>query len=74
MKQLGQVLDEIKNRNRPKNITQEFQLYGCELCEALEDTKHNSLYINQVKESYEKVLQLIPEDPEALERIKELEM
>lgn len=48
MKKLSAVISEIKNRNRPKNLKYEFQFYGCELCEALEDTKY-SLYIKLAK-------------------------
>lgn len=50
MKAIGQILDESKNKLRPKNLSKEFQFYGCELCEALEDTKHYSLYIKLAKD------------------------
>lgn len=50
MKSVGALLDEKIHKNRPKNLTQEFQVYGCAICEALEDTKHYSLYIKLAKD------------------------
>lgn len=49
MKKLAVILDEARNKNRPKNITTEFQVFGVYLCETLEDTKHYSLYIKLAK-------------------------
>lgn len=49
MKSIKQILDEIKFKDRPKNITHEFQFYGCFLAESLDDTKHYSLYIKLAK-------------------------
>ena len=50
MKKIGQIIDEIKNPTRPKNLSTEFQVYGCYLAESLDDTKHYSLYIKLAKE------------------------
>jgi hypothetical protein len=50
MKSISTILDENKNKNRPKNISQEFQFYGVYLAEQLDDTKHYSLYIKLAKE------------------------
>lgn len=49
MKKLGKIIDEIKFKDRPKNLTREFQVYGVYLAETLEDTKHYSLYIKLAK-------------------------
>lgn len=45
MKKLGQILDETKHKDRPKNLYKEFQQYGVWLCEQLGDTKRYPLYI-----------------------------
>lgn len=50
MKSLAKAITEVKYKNRPKNITREFQMYGVFLAESLEDTKHYSLYIKLAKE------------------------
>ena len=50
MKKISKVLEEIKYKDRPKNISQEFQMYGVFLAETLDDTKHYSLYIKLAKE------------------------
>ena len=50
MKKLGQILEESKNPNRPKNLSKEFQVYGVYLAESLGDTKHYSLYMKLAKE------------------------
>lgn len=50
MRQIGKIIDEIKNPDRPKNLSKEFQVYGCYLAETLEDTKHYSLYIKLAKQ------------------------
>lgn len=49
MKKLSQVIEEIKFKDRPKNLTKEFQVYGVRLAETLDDTKHYSLYIKLAK-------------------------
>lgn len=49
MKKLGNVIAEIKYKDRPKNIAYEFQMYGVYLAESLGDTKHYSLYIKLAK-------------------------
>lgn len=50
MKQLGKIISETKFKNRPKNLSKEFQVYGVYLAESLEDTNHYSLYIKLAKE------------------------
>ncbi len=50
MKRIGQIIDEIKNPERPKNLHKEFQVYGVYLAEALNDTAHYSLYIKLAKQ------------------------
>ncbi len=50
MKSIAKVIDEVKHKDRPKNIAHEFQFYGCFLAESLDDTKHYSLYIKLAKE------------------------
>lgn len=50
MKRLGQIIDEVKNPHRPKNLHKEFQVYGVYLAETLGDTKHYSLYIKLAKQ------------------------
>lgn len=49
MKSIKQVLDEVKNPDRPKNLHTEFQQFGVFLAESLGDTKHYSLYIKYAK-------------------------
>lgn len=49
MKQISKILDETRNKNRPKNLSTEFQVFGVWLCEQLQDTKHYSLYIKLAK-------------------------
>ncbi len=49
MKSISTILDEAKHKDRPKNLTTEFQVYGVFLAETLEDTKHYSLYIKLAK-------------------------
>jgi hypothetical protein len=51
MKSIGQLLDEKQHPDRPKNLSQEFQVYGIFLAESLNDTKHYSLYIKLAKEA-----------------------
>lgn len=50
MKSIAKVIDEVKYKDRPKNIAYEFQQYGVYLAETLNDTKHYSLYIKLAKE------------------------
>lgn len=57
MKKLSQVIDEIKFKDRPKNLTKEFQVYGVHLAETLEDTKHYSLYIKLAKLTPREILE-----------------
>lgn len=57
MKQLGKILEERSNPTRPKNLSQEFQVYGCYLAESLDDTKHYSLYIKLAKKYPRPVLE-----------------
>ncbi len=49
MKKIGQIIDERKHPDRPKNLSREFQVYGVYLAESLDDTKHYSLYIKLAK-------------------------
>ena len=49
MKSLSDIIAETKYKNRPKNLTKEFQVYGVFLAESLDDTKHYSLYIKLAK-------------------------
>ena len=50
MKSLNNILGETKFKDRPKNLSKEFQVYGVFLAESLDDTKHYSLYIKLAKE------------------------
>ena len=50
MKSISKIIEEVKFKDRPKNLTKEFQVYGVFLAETLEDTKHYSLYIKFAKE------------------------
>lgn len=50
MKSIAKAIDEIRFKDRPKNLSKEFQVYGVFLAESLEDTKHYSLYIKLAKE------------------------
>ena len=50
MKSIKQAIGEAKFKNRPKNLSREFQVYGVYLAESLQDTKHYSLYIKLAKE------------------------
>lgn len=49
MKSLNTILGETKFKDRPKNLSREFQVYGVYLAESLADTKHYSLYIKLAK-------------------------
>lgn len=57
MKKLNQIIAETKHKDRPKNISHEFQMYGVYLAESLNDTKHYSLYIKLAKEVDRKILE-----------------
>lgn len=50
MKPLKQIIEETNFKNRPKNLSREFQVYGVYLAESLDDTKHYSLYIKLAKQ------------------------
>ncbi|QQG43136.1 MAG: hypothetical protein HYW45_02960 [Candidatus Daviesbacteria bacterium] len=50
MKSLAKVIAETKFKDRPKNLSREFQVYGVYLAETLQDTKHYSFYIKLAKE------------------------
>lgn len=50
MKSIAKIIAEVKFKDRPKNISHEFQMYGVYLAESLDDTKHYSLYIKLAKE------------------------
>ena len=51
MKSIKSIISETKHKDRPKNLSREFQVYGVYLAESLEDTKHYSLYIKLAKEN-----------------------
>ena len=57
MKSIKTAIAEVKFKNRPKNISHEFQFYGVYLAESLEDTKHYSLYIKLAKNIDRKILE-----------------
>lgn len=48
MQKLSGLIGEKFNRNRPKNLSQEFQVYGVYLCESLGDTNY-PLYMRLAK-------------------------
>lgn len=50
MKSIKTAIAENRFKNRPKNISTEFQNYGVYLAEQLEDTKRYSLYIKMAKQ------------------------
>lgn len=56
MKSIKQAINEIKHKDRPKNVAHEFQMYGVYLAESLDDTKRYSLYIKLAKEVDRKLL------------------
>lgn len=49
MKSIAKAIAEVKFKDRPKNISKEFQMYGVYLAEMLQDTKNYSLYIKLAK-------------------------
>lgn len=57
MKSISKIIAETKFKDRPKNITHEFQIYGVYLAESLQDTKHYSLYIKLAKQIDRKILE-----------------
>lgn len=57
MKSIKTAIAEVKFKDRPKNISKEFQIYGVYLAESLQDTKHYSLYIKLAKEIDRKLLE-----------------
>jgi len=57
MKSIKQAIIEAKFKDRPKNLSKEFQVYGCFLAESLDDTKHYSLYIKLAKEIPRQILE-----------------
>lgn len=57
MKSIAKVIAETKFKDRPKNISHEFQMYGVYLAESLDDTKHYSLYIKLAKELPRNILE-----------------
>ena len=50
MKSIKQAIREVKFKDRPKNISHEFQMFGVYLAESLDDTKRYSLYIKLAKQ------------------------
>lgn len=50
MKSIGSAIAQARFKDRPKNISREFQMYGVYLAESLGDTKRYSLYIKLAKE------------------------
>lgn len=57
MKSIGKAIAEAKFKDRPKNISKEFQMYGIYLAESLQDTKRYSLYIKLAKTTDRKILE-----------------
>lgn len=57
MKSIKTVIAEVKFKDRPKNLSTEFQVYGVFLAETLDDTKHYSLYIKLAKEVDRNILE-----------------
>lgn len=57
MKSIKTAIAEAKFKDRPKNISREFQMYGIFLAESLDDTKRYSLYIKLAKEVDRRLLE-----------------
>lgn len=57
MKSISKIISETKFKDRPKNISHEFQFYGCFLAESLDDTKHYGLYIKLAKQLPREILE-----------------
>jgi hypothetical protein len=48
---IGDLIQKYKTDDTDKYISREFQKYGYELAQALDDVKHKSLYIKLAKET-----------------------
>ena len=57
MKSIKTAIAEVKYKDRPKNLSREFQVFGVYLAESLDDTKHYGLYIKLAKEVDRKFLE-----------------
>lgn len=57
MKSIKDAIRDVKFKDRPKNLTKEFQVFGVYLAESLQDTKHYSLYMKLAKEIDRKLLE-----------------
>lgn len=57
MKSIAKAIAETKFKDRPKNISHEFQMYGVFLAETLNDTKHYGLYIKLAKQLPREILE-----------------
>jgi hypothetical protein len=57
MKSIKTAIAEVKFKDRPRNLSTEFQVYGVFLAESLGDTKHYSLYIKLAKEVERHILE-----------------
>lgn len=57
MKNIRKIIGEVKFKDRPKNLSTEFQAYGVYLAESLEDTKRYSLYIKLAKTEKRELLE-----------------
>lgn len=57
MKPVSKIIAETRFKDRPKNISKEFQMYGVYLAESLEDTKRYSLYIKLAKSVDRRILE-----------------
>lgn len=57
MKSIARAISETKFKDRPKNISHEFQFYGCFLAENLDDTKRYGLYIKLAKNEPRQILE-----------------
>lgn len=47
---VGDLIEDYENRDEDKYISREFQKYGYDLAEELNDLEHKSLYIKLAKE------------------------
>lgn len=56
MKSIKTAIAEVRFKDRPKNLSTEFQTYGVYLAESLNDTKHYSLYIKLAKDVQRSIL------------------
>ncbi len=57
MKSIKDAISDVRFKDRPKNLTKEFQVYGVYLAESLGDTKRYSLYIKLAKDIDRKLLE-----------------